>query len=209
MSNQPVRHSGRPGIAGTNPSPHAGAAEPAIRLLEPADSHDVLLLEELTGLVNGVYASAERGLWRDGAARTTAPELAELIGARQIAVATRDGQIVGSVHVHTVAEDASEFGMLVAHPDHRGKGVGRALVDFAERHSREQGMRAMQLELLVPRGWRHPSKEFLRAWYGRRGYRLIRTIGVDESHPHLAPLLATPCDLEAYEKPLQGQRRAA
>jgi GNAT superfamily N-acetyltransferase len=192
-----------------SPSPHTGPAEPAIRLLEPADSGDVPLLDELTGLVNGVYANADRGLWRDGAARTTAPELAELIGARQIAIATRDGQIVGSVHVHAVAEDASEFGMLVAHPDHRGEGVGRALVDFAERHSREQGMRAMQLELLVPRGWRHPSKEFLRAWYGRRGYRLIRTIGVDESHPHLAPLLATPCDLEVYEKPLQGPRRAA
>jgi hypothetical protein len=28
----------------------------------------------------------------------------------------------------------------------------------------------MQLELLVPRDWRHPSKEFLKSWYGRRGY---------------------------------------
>ena len=85
------------------------------------------------------------------------------------------GSIVGSVRVHDVADDASEFGMLVAAPDQRGTGIGRALLDFAERRSRERGLRAMQLELLVPRGWRHPSKEFLRAWYGRRGYRLIRT----------------------------------
>ena len=65
--------------------------------------------------------------------------------------------------------------MLVAAPEQRGTGVGRALVDFAERHSRERGLRAIQLELLVPRAWRHPSKEFLKAWYGRSGYRLIRT----------------------------------
>ena len=92
--------------------------------------------------------------------------------------------------------------MLVAAPEQRGTGIGRALLDFAERHSRERGLRAMQLELLVPRGWRHPSKEFLRAWYGRSGYRLIRIARMDDAYPHLAPLLATPCDLEIYEKPL-------
>jgi hypothetical protein len=62
----------------------------------------------------------------------------------------------------------------------------------------------MQLELLVPRGWQHPNKEFLKSWYGRRGDRLIRTTSMDDSHPHLAPLLATPCDLEVHEKPLHG-----
>jgi hypothetical protein len=29
-----------------------------------------------------------------------------------------------------------------------------------------------------------------------------------ESHPHLAPLLATPCDLEVYGKPLQVHARS-
>ena len=60
----------------------------------------------------------------------------------------------------------------------------------------------MQLELLVPRGWRHPSKEFLKAWYGRHRLPPLRTGSMDETHPHLAPLLATPCDLAVYEKPL-------
>jgi GNAT superfamily N-acetyltransferase len=183
-------------------------SEVAVRLLEPADSRDVGLVEQLTSLINGVYATAESGLWRSGAPRTTAAELSELVGARQIAVASQEGQIVGCVRVHDVADDASEFGLLVADPAHRGRGVGRALVDFAERHSRERGLRATQLELLVPRAWRHPSKEFLKAWYGRRGYRLVRTVSIDDSHPHLAPLLATACDLEVYEKPLQAHRRA-
>jgi GNAT superfamily N-acetyltransferase len=178
-------------------------SEIPIALLEAQDSHDDRLVDRLSRLINDVYRTAETGLWHDGAGRTTPSELAELIAAGEIAVATRDDGIVGSVRVHDVADDTSEFGILVAAPDQRGTGVGRALVDFAEAHSRERGLRAMQLELLVPRGWLHPSKEFLKSWYGRRGYRLISTRSFDEAYPHLAPLLATPCDLTVYEKPLQ------
>jgi GNAT superfamily N-acetyltransferase len=175
----------------------------AVGLLAAEAGRDTGLLNELAALINGVYATAEHGLWRDGATRTTAAELARLVAARQIAVATsQDGRTVGSVALHDVADDTSEFGMLVAAPDHRGTGVGRALIDFAERHSRERGMRAIQLELLVPRGWQHPSKEFLKSLYGRRGYRIIRTGRIDEAHPRLAPLLATPCDLEIHQKRL-------
>ena len=61
----------------------------------------------------------------------------------------------------------------------------------------------MQLELLVPREWRHPGKELLRAWYSRLGYRRIRTGSSEDSYPNLAPLLATPCDIDVYEKPLE------
>ena len=97
------------------------------------------LVDQLNALINGVYASAERGLWRDGATRTTPTEIAELIAAGQIAVATtRDGHIVGSVHVHQITDDASEFGMLVAAPDRRGVGIGRHLIDFAEQYSRQR-----------------------------------------------------------------------
>jgi GNAT superfamily N-acetyltransferase len=181
----------------------------AVRVLDSAVSHDARLVDQLTGLINGVYATAESGLWRDGTTRTTASELGELIAAGQIAVATRDGQIAGAVRIHDVADDASEFGMLVAASDQRSTGVGRALLAFAEQHSRERGLRAMQLELLVPRTWRHPSKEFLKAWYGRSGYRLIRTTTIDDAHPHLAPMLATPCDVEVHEKPLRADGLAS
>ena len=171
----------------------------AIRVL---DGQDAGLVDELTDLINDVYAVAESGLWRDGTTRTTASEVAGLIEVRQIAVADRDGEIAGAVHVHDVADDTSEFGMLVSAPDRRGTGVGRALLTFAEQSARERGLRAMQLELLVPREWTHPSKEFLKGWYGRCGYRLTRTTTIDDAHPQLAGLLATPCDLEVHEKAL-------
>ena len=179
----------------------------SVRLLEPAAGGDDDLVDHLAGLVNEVYETAESGLWRDGFTRTTAAEIAELIRAREIAVATRDGQILGSVRLHDVGDDTSEFGILVAAPEHRGSGVGRALLDFAERRSRERGMRAMQLELLVPRSWSHPEKEFLKSWYGHRGYRQIGNRSIHDAHPHLAQLLSTPCDVAVYEKSLCVRRR--
>ena len=179
-----------------------GASALGVRLLNPAVGDDAELVDRLARLINDVYESAESGLWREGAARTTGPELAEMIRAEQIAVATQNGEIVGSVRVHDVANDASEFGLLVAAPEHRGVGVGRALVDFAEGRSRDRGLRAIQAELLVPRTWRHPIKEFLKGWYGRRGYRIVDTRSMTGAYPRLAPLLATPCYLTVYEKPL-------
>jgi GNAT superfamily N-acetyltransferase len=93
--------------------------------------------------------------------------------------------------------------MLVAAPDQRGTGIGRRLLEFADQDSRERGVRTMQLELLVPRHGLHPSKEFLKEWYGGRGYGLVRTDVIGGAHPQLAPLLATPCDFEIRPKPLQ------
>ena len=188
-------------------SPRTGdepADEPvAIELLARASAQDAALIARLTEMINAVYAAAERGLWRDDATRTSPGEIAGLVAAGEIAVATRGGELAGSVRLHDVADDTSELGLLAAAPAHRGTGVGRALVDFAERSSRERGLRAIRLELLLPRTWRHPSKELLKAWYGRRGYRLVGTGTIDAAHPHLAPLLATPCELAVYEKPLR------
>jgi GNAT superfamily N-acetyltransferase len=161
------------------------------------------LVGHLTSLINDVYRVAEKGLWRDDATRTTEAEVAELIGAEEITVVAPNGTVTGSIRVHDVADDASEFGLLVVAPEQRGTGLGRALVDFAEERSRARELRAMQLELLVPRGWEHPNKEFLKGWYGRRGYRVIQTRGFDDAYPHLAPMLATECDLLVWEKPLR------
>ena len=163
---------------------------------------DPALVRRLTDLINAVYETSEDGLWSAGATRTSAPAMSELIEAGEIAVATLDGELAGAVRVHPVSADTGEFGMLAAAPEHRGNGVGRALVDFAEQHSRDQGMRTMQLELLVPRTWRHPSKVFLDGWYRRIGYEVVRRTRLDENYPELAPLLATQCELLIYEKPL-------
>jgi GNAT superfamily N-acetyltransferase len=171
----------------------------SVRLLGPEDGG---LADRLADLVNVAYEASEDGLWRDGTQRTDADQMSGLVAAGEIAVATLDGDVVGSVRVHDVADDVSEFGILAGDPHRRGVGIGTALVDFAESRSRERGMRAMQAELLVPREFDHPSKMFLDAWYRRLGYRVIETRTVDDAHPELESLLATPCDFVVYEKPL-------
>lgn len=179
-----------------------GETQTQIEILPPAAAADAALLARLLELINQVYAVAEEGLWRDATPRVIADELAELVRTGQIAAARRDGALVGSVRIHDVAPGTAEFGVLVSAPEHRGTGIGRDLVEFAEQHARDRGLTAMQLELLVPHTGRHPSKEFLAGWYGRIGYRVIATRSFAGAYPHLAPMLAVPCDLLVYEKPL-------
>jgi GNAT superfamily N-acetyltransferase len=181
---------------------HAGPSKLRIEILPATAGKDQRLVDEITDLVNRVYDTAEAGLWVDGATRTTADEMHEMIAADQIALARVEDQIVGCIRIRDLANGAGEFGLLAADPDHRGEGVGRELVGFAEERCRRRGLAVVQLELLVPRGWSHPTKEFLHAWYTRMGYQPVRRESIEESYAHLGPLLATPCDLVVYHRPL-------
>jgi ribosomal protein S18 acetylase RimI-like enzyme len=173
----------------------------ALEIRRPSEA-DPPTITALTELINEVYAASEEGLWTGAGTRTTRDEVTALVRAGQIAVARRSGRLAGCIRVRRLDETASEFGMLAADPSCRGTGVGRELVRYAERRGRAAASRVMRLELLVPRAWTHPSKEFLAGWYARIGYRVVRRATAEESHPELAPLLATPCDFVIYEKDL-------
>ena len=172
--------------------------------LSPGQADDVRLVNEITDLVNDVYLVAEKGLWVDGALRTTVDEIAALIRAGQLTVARGDERIVGCIRIQELDTQTGEFGMLAAATDHRAVGVGRTLVRFAERKILESGRGTMQLELLVPRTWVHPSKKFLAQWYTRIGYTVVREGTIDDAYPHLAPLLATECNFLIYQKDLRA-----
>jgi GNAT superfamily N-acetyltransferase len=183
------------------------ASEPTIELLPGTVASDQRLAEALTDLVNDVYDIAEAGLWVDGATRTTVDEMGQMIAGEEIAVARVDGEVVGCVRIQHLDDGIGEFGMLVTHPAQRGNGVGRKLVDFAEEVAQHRGSTIMQLELLQPRGWTHPEKEVLDAWYTRLGYRPVRTGRIEESYPHLSPLLAGPSDFVIYHKRLRAPEK--
>lgn len=184
---------------------HRKMLEPSVEIaiLAPAAADDARLMAAVTELVNDVYAASEHGLWVDGATRTNLGEVQAIARAGELVVARAATALVGTVRFRQLAAELSEFGMLTAAPGHRGTGVGRRLVEFVERRSLEAGRTTMQLELLVPRTWSHPSKQFLATWYGRIGYRRVRAGLIEETHPLLAPLLATPCDLDVYHKALR------
>jgi GNAT superfamily N-acetyltransferase len=136
-------------------------------------------------------------LWLPGRERVTADELAAFIARREIAAAWDDDRPVGCVRTTT-----GEFGVLAVARDAAGRGVGQALVDFAEATGRERGATVMRLELLVPREGTHPAKVRLHAWYSRLGYRPVRRDDFAVGYPEAARWLAVPCDLVEYEKPL-------
>ena len=180
---------------------------PAIEIdLEPeASADDAALMTSLADLINSVYVIAEAGLWVDGARRTNADEIAELIRQQELGTARIGGELAGAIRVHALDGGTAEFGMLAADPARRGIGVGRALVAFAEAWAVDRGFARMQLELLVPTSWQHPSKQFLHEWYTRIGYREVKTGTLGEVYPELEPLLATRCDLVVFRKVLVGE----
>lgn len=174
-----------------------------IERLPASASADTERMTHLTELINRVYQVAEDGLWQDGAVRTDVAEVSALAAAGEITVATRDGQLVGCVRIQHLDSRTGEFGMLAAAPEYRGVGIGRDLVRYAEQSCVRTGRRTMQLELLVPRNWTHPAKEFLAGWYTRIGYRAVRRETVDQTYPQLAPRLDAPCDFVIYHKHLR------
>lgn len=156
----------------------------------------------LAALINEVYDVAESGMWKRNGTRTSPAEVERLLRSRALILAESDGVVVGSVNVNLMNDGVGEFGMLVADPRRRGEGIGSALVEHAERWAREMGCHTMRLELLTPRNWTHPGKEFLKGWYSRIDYAPQSTEPFEILYPELVSELATECDFTVWHKRL-------
>ena len=159
-------------------------------------------VEHLVNLINRVYDEAESGMWKRRGTRTNPVRVRELLRDQRLILAEINGVVVGAVNVNLLDETVAEFGMLVADPDHRGSGIGSMLVQAAEDWARSMNRRTMRLELLTPRWWIHPSKEFLKGWYSRIGYVPEFTEPFENMHPELVGELATECDFTVWHKQL-------
>jgi GNAT superfamily N-acetyltransferase len=172
----------------------------------PADaSADTELMRHIADLVNRAYATAEAGLWQPGATRTTVEEVTRLTSAGEIVVARHDGVVVGSVRVQRLSAELAESGMLVADPDRRGEGIGRALRGFVLDMLQQRGFTTLEIELLAPRNWEPASKRFMAEWNDRAGFTVVRMGAFEDQYPDLAPLLATPCDFTIYHLDLRAR----
>jgi ribosomal protein S18 acetylase RimI-like enzyme len=89
-------------------------------------------------------------------------DYAEVIRNRQVTVAERHGAIVGII-VLTVTDEGFLVDNLAVHPDHRGTGLGRALLEFAEAEARRAGFDALYL-------FTHEQMTENLALYARIGY---------------------------------------
>jgi GNAT superfamily N-acetyltransferase len=151
--------------------------------------------DALAEIINAAYATGEDGIWEPGWKRIDRAAVERLVAAGEIAVAWRDGRPVGCVRIRRLPDGAGMFGMLSVAPDAHGRGLGRALIAFAE--AAFPDAEEMELELLIPRGAPHPAKVRLHEWYSRLGYERVGRRDFDE------PLLAGPADLWVYRKRLR------
>lgn len=176
-----------------------------IQMLPYTASANEAEMEQITNIVNRVYAATEESLWKPGTLRTTVEEVAELTRSGEMAAARSEGRIVGCIRVRKIDEATGEFGMLAVDDEYQGSGIGRKLIHFAEQKCLNERLQKMQLELLVPQEGSHPDKAILESWYTRIGYRPDHTESVDASFPQLADMLAIPCKLIVFQKELQHQ----
>jgi GNAT superfamily N-acetyltransferase len=159
-------------------------------------------IKRLSDLINEVYDVAESGMWKRKGIRTNPVEVEHFLRAQALILAHIEEVLVGSVNVNIMPDGVGEFGMLVADGKYRGRGVGSALVKQAERWAQEHDCHTMRLEILTPRHWTHPSKEFLKQWYSRIGYAPLTTEPFETMYPELVPELATECDFTVWHKSL-------
>ena len=89
-------------------------------------------------------------------------DYAEVIRNRQVTVAERHGAIVGIV-VLAVTDEGFLVDNVAVHPDHRGTGLGRALLGFAEDEARRAGFDSIYL-------YTHEKMTENLALYSRIGY---------------------------------------
>ena len=173
--------------------------------IAPLRPDEEALCEQVTALVNEVYLATEGPMWGSGGARTDLDEVRSLAALGQLHVhvaETPDGpQVQGSIWT-VVHGGTAELGMLAVRPDAGGRGLGSALVAYAEDRARTAGASVMELVVARPREGTLPAKERLGVWYPRLGYRLLGTSDVADVYPDLAAVFAVPVVVDRYERRL-------
>ena len=109
----------------------------------------------------------------------TAEHVERLIATRQVLVATRDQQVLG-----TASLDGHVVRTVFVAPSMQGEGIGRALITTIEQLAREQGIEA----LLVP------SSLTAQGFYRQLGFVLLREVveGDERTLVMTRQLLTTP-----------------
>lgn len=158
--------------------------------------------EEVYDLVNKVYKDFESRLWGDDYERISKKELSDLTAQESIYIAFEGDSLLGVVKYISMNDEEAEFGMLVANPIYRGKGVATQMVSFVEDMARREGKLQMRLEILKPIHEVHEDKERLDKWYTKIGYVQSHKEAFSKMYPHLAPIIKIECDFIVYKKEL-------
>jgi ribosomal protein S18 acetylase RimI-like enzyme len=110
--------------------------------LEPGDIGYIIYL-------HGEFYAQEYDLDRmfEGDVAIKMGEFAKTYDSRKdyFAVAEIDGNIVGSIVINGLSDESAQLRWFLVHPDARGRGVGRQLIDNALGFCRERGFKKVTL----------------------------------------------------------------
>jgi ribosomal protein S18 acetylase RimI-like enzyme len=123
----------------------------------PAEATDAARVAELVDAAYGHYV--ERIGMLPG---PMTDDYAEVIRDRQVTVAEHHGAVVGII-VLSVTDEGFLVDNVAVHPSHRGTGLGRALLEFAEAEARRAGFDSIYL-------YTHEQMTENLALYSRIGY---------------------------------------
>jgi ribosomal protein S18 acetylase RimI-like enzyme len=100
-------------------------------------------------------------------------EFARTYDARKdyFAVAELDGKIVGSIVINGLSDEAAQLRWFLVHPDARGRGLGRQLIEGALAFCRETGYKQVTL-------WTISELQAAAHLYRRAGFTVTR----EEAH---------------------------
>lgn len=132
-------------------------------------------VEDMPSMIEVVNAAFSVEDFIDGT-RTDKQRMAEMMRKGEFLVAEDiAGKITGCIYVEVRAE-RGYFGMLAVEPPQQGTGLGRRLIEAAERHCREGGCLWMDISVLTLR----PE---LLPFYGKLGYAETRREEFRPSRP--------------------------
>lgn len=169
---------------------------------------DLLNADELSrmhSLLVHAYAITEKEIWGDKYSRISLEEFKVLIAASEVYLARLEKEIVGSIHVSRLDEESFGFGLLSADFKQKGLGIGRKLIEAAEKHALSKNAKFMKIEILRPSNIDLPQKIQLDEWYRRQGYVFLNSMSFEECKPDKAEkalALITPSKFDCYEKVL-------
>ena len=152
------------------------------------------------------YAQTEREIWGENYVRIYLDEYKELIEKETVFTAWLDDEVVGTILLLNLGSRTFSFGLLAADFSKKGIGIGRKLVEAAEKEAVRQGASRMILEILKPENQFVPVKKQLADWYERLGYNHFKTASFIELKPdkiEKVKSLITPSVFDCYEKELK------
>lgn len=133
--------------------------------------------EALAQLINAAF-HVERA-FKNGD-RTTIAEIKDMFPAGRFLVAEDNGRILGTVFIR-ITGDSGYFGLLSVDPGLQRSGIGRTLMQAAEKYCEERGCREMTMRIV-------DARQDLPGYYSRFGYKVTGREPVPAGIPFTKPV---------------------